>query len=90
MIPAPDSAFLLKNGRMRYGSGSAQVLAKGGGDPSSDAKYQESLRYLARRSRINQKTAATVYAVRQDRGEYTGRFIRIEGLKSQHYHVVSS
>src|SRR5215207_4709898 len=46
------------NGRMRYGPGSSRQRHDDRGDPSSDTPSQESLRALARRSGINQKTVA--------------------------------
>jgi hypothetical protein len=44
------------NGRMRYGPGSSWKRHDDGGDPSSDRTYEESLRALAKRYGVNQKT----------------------------------
>jgi hypothetical protein len=41
---------------MRYGPGSSWKRHDDGGDPSSDRTYEESLRALAKRYGVNQKT----------------------------------
>ena len=45
-------------GRMRYGPGFARLRHDDGGNPSSNTKYQASLRALAKRYGINPKTVA--------------------------------